>query len=396
MLLGLIDIIKGSYTVRAEGRFPERILNIASTGGIYIRNVIYEKAGALTFCVSRKGAKKLLCTEIEGIRLSVIKKSGITVFFSRYKKRFALIMLPFLFASVTGVLSLFIWRVEITGGDERLVRQVEKVIKENGVYVGALKSGIDKYDTKRKAIMSVDELSWLWVDIRGTTANVKIHKRDLTPSTIKIDEPSDVISTYTGVIEKMKVYCGIQLFKEGMTVEKGQVVVSGTLRSENENIPTYYRHAASDITVRINETKTVVIPKKTVVKIPTGRKKNVFCVNFKKNKINFSLNSGISYTDYDKIEKTVKVPFLPVSFSKLTYVEADVTEKATDLESEIKRYGDSFEKALAQKGAQIIQISKKTEDITSALKVTFNAQCLVRADKEIPINLKGEQDGENS
>ncbi len=392
MLIGLIDTIKGNYTIRAEGRFPERILNIASTGGIYIRNVVYDSPTSITFCLSRKGAHKLLSGEFEGLKLSVTEKSGLPVFLRRHKKRFALIMLPFLFAFVTGILSLFVWRVEITGGDKMLQAQVEKVIRENGVYMGALKSGIDRYDVKRKAILEINDLSWLWVDIKGTTANVKIQKRTKTPKTFKIDEPADVISMHTGVIEKMQVYCGIPLFKEGMTVEKGQIIVTGVLRSENENIPTYYHHAAADITLRINEQKTVVIPHKTIRKAPTGRKKNIFSVNFKKNKINFSLNSGISYTNYDRIDKTVKIPFLPISFSKTTYLEANVIEETTDTEALLNNYRNDFEKELQDKGADIIHIKETSENTATGVKVTFNAECLIRADKEIPIDITKTED----
>ena len=83
-------------------------------------------------------------------------------------------------------------------------------------------------------------------------------------------------------------YCGVPLVKEGDAVEKGQILVTGIFRSENENIPTYYHHATADITVRLFKEKTVIIPKKNMEKIPTGRKKSIFGIKFKKNQINFS------------------------------------------------------------------------------------------------------------
>ena len=394
MFSGIISSIKGCFVIRAEGRFPERVLNIASTSGIYIYNVKLDKDNAIRFSVSKKGAEKLLCANLEGIKLTVVEKSGIPVFFRRHKKRFALIMLPALFIAAISIFSLFIWQVEIEGGDENLRREVKEIIAENGVYVGAFKNKIDRYDVKRRAIMEIDDLAWMWVDVKGTTANVKIRPRVKTPSMIKINEPADVISTHSGVIEKIRVYCGIPLFSEGTTVEKGQVVVTGILRSENENIPTYYHHACADITLRLNEKSTYIIPRNTFKKVPTGNKKTVFSLNFKKNNIKFSLNSGISYTNYDKIDKTVKLPFLPVSFTKTTYMEVNVTQEATDIPSEIRKYRLSFVKKLGDEGMDIITLGEEVSEASSLFKVTFNAECLVHADKEIPIE-KGEQNGEN-
>lgn len=389
MILGLINSLKGCFVLRAEGRFPERILNIASTSGIYVYDVERDDDGAIRFSVSRKGAQKLLETKIEGITLEIAEKSGIPVFFSRYKKRIALILLPLLFFISSSIFSLFVWQVNIEGGTEILQEEVRRVMSENGVHKGALKYKIDRYDVKRRAIMEIDDLSWLWVDIKGTTANVKIYPRKKIPEMIKKFEPADVVACHDGVIEKMKVYCGIPLFSEGMTVEKGQVVVTGVLRSENENIPTYYHHASADIILKTKEKSTCIIPRKTLEKVPTGNKKTVFSLNFKKNNVNFSLNSGISYTNYDKIRKIVKIPFLPLAFTRTTYAEVNVTEKDTDIAEKSRHYKLDFIHKLEKDKMDVIKLEENVIETPTAVKVTFSAECLVHTDKEIPIS-KGE------
>ena len=395
MLSTIISCIKGAYTLKATGRFPERILNIASTSGIYIQNVKRTDCDTITFCVSKKGGDKLLQSNLEGLELSLVESFGVPVIFSRYKKRVLLFFLPLMFVIVSFVFSLFIWRVEITGGDEALRAQVKKVISENGIKTGALKYKIDQYDVKKSSILQIDDLSWLWVDIKGSTAKVKIHKRIPTPPIIKINEPSNVIATHSGVIEKMQVYCGLPLVKEGMTIEKGQVIISGVFESENENIPTYYHHATGNVVLRVFEEKVIVIPKKTVIKKPTGKEKKVFCINFEKNNVKFSLNSGISYSEYDKIEKKYVLSPLPVSFSKIIYREAVAETVDTDFKKEYSTRLDAFKKSLTDKGMEIAQLSEETEESEHGYTVTFRAQCLVRTDKEIPI-IEGEANGENS
>jgi sporulation protein YqfD len=224
------------------------------------------------------------------------------------------------------------------------------------------------------------------VDLKGTTAYVKIKERTRKPTINEINEPADVIALHSGIIEKMQVYCGQPLFTEGMMVQKGQVLVSGTFKSEKENIPTYYHHACADITVRLREEKTVIIPKKIIKKIPTGEKKTIFTVNFEKNNVKFSLNSGISYTEYDKIEKKVKIPFLPISVSRIEYNKVDVVEEDADTALLINERRQSFTKSLQDDNMQIESMTENVTDNGSSLSVTFYAECLVRTDKEIPVS----------
>lgn len=397
----LINSVKGVYTVEVAGRFPERILNIASVSGIYVHDIRRKDDKTLSFSVSKKAYEKLTNIEIEGIALTLSNCYGFPVIFKKHKKRIALLMLPLLFIVAASVFSLFVWKVEITGGDKVLQAEVLENISEKGVRFGALKNKIDQYDIKRTSIMEIDDLSWLWVDIRGTTAKIKIQPRSPKPDMIPVNEPSDVISTYSGIIEKMQVYCGVPLVKEGDAVEKGQTVVTGVFRSENENIPTYYHHATADITVRFMTKKTVIIPKTTIKKVPTGKKKSVFGVKSEKNLINFSLNSRISYKEYDKIEKKYALRILPLSFIKSDYYEVKVEYTETDIPKEIEKRRKTFLDEIEKENVELLEITEITTEKDDHIEITFCAECLGRADKEIPIKYEtidseGEQNGENS
>jgi len=393
----LIDCIKGVYTVKARGRFAERILNIAAVSGIYIHKVRREDEETILFCLSKKGYGKLTDIVPEGIELQLVTSYGFPIFFRKHRKRILLFLLPLFFIITTSLLSLFIWNVEIEGADSSLQKQVSKFISDNGVYVGAIKHKIDPYDVKRTAILEIDDLSWIWVDIRGTTAKVKIRKRTPKPDIISVNEPSDVIAMHSGIVEKMQVFCGIPLVKEGDYVKKGQILATGVFRSENENIPTYYHHATANVIVRLSEEKSVLIPKKTAIKTPTGEKKNTFSINFKKNRINFSLNSGISYKEYDKIEKKYALPLIPIYFSKTVFEEIRVDYIDTDIAEEIKLQRKVFLDELERKNMELIELTENCEEKDNSVTVTFSAECRVRTDKEIPIdNTEGVADGKNS
>ncbi len=395
MLGFLLNTFKGKSIIRASGRFPERILNIASTSGIFVSDVKRDSSNSIVFCTGIKGGRKLLSLNLEGLTIELVENFGIPVTVKKYRKRVLLCLLPAIFVLSSYVFSLFIWKVEVDGGDKALQEKVLKAISENGVFVGALKNKIDRYDVKRQAIMSVDELSWLWVDIRGTSAKVKIRERKPHLDLIPINEPSDVIAMHSGLIESMQVYCGVPLFTKGQSVKKGDVLVTGVFTSENENIPTYYHHATADVFLRLRESKTIIIPKKTIKKTPTGNKKSIYRINFEKNNINFSLNSRISYKEYDKIVKRYALPLTNISFEKITYVENKVSASDTDIQHELSSRRKTFLNSLAKKSMEVVDLSEEVIENENDITVTFSADCRVKTDKEIPIN-KGETNGENS
>ena len=395
MLGAILDCIFGTCTVKCEGRFPERILNTAANKGIYIQNAIKDEAGNLVFNISRRGYGYLEKNIPEGLNISIVRFFGLPFFLKRHKRRLVLIFLPIIISSVSILYSSFIWKIKITGGNKALKKEVISSLEKNGVYKGAIKHKIDPNDVKYKTIISVDELSWLWVDIKGTTAYVDIRPRTAVPNMFEIKEPADVISTDSGVIEKAEIYCGRPLVSEGMTVEKGDLLVTGEISTDNENIPTYYHHASAKILVRTWKEKSYIIPKKTYTKTPTGKEKNVYSVKFKKNNVKFSLNSGISYNEYVKIEKKTKLPFLPVTILHEKYQEVIVTVADNDIEKIATWRAEAFSEELKEKGYEVLSVSSSRLDFDESIKLTVTAECLRNTAKEIPLNPidKGETDG---
>ncbi len=394
MLTDIVCRIKGIYLIEARGRFPERILNIASANGIYVRNVT-KSSNALYFSVSGRGWRTLSSLVPENISVSVKDRYGFPIFFAKYKKRLALFSLPILFAVSFSVYYSFIWRVEISGGSASLQRDVLKTLDTLGIRRGAYKRKINPDEIKRRTLLSHGDLSWLWVNIDGTCADVRIVPRKKAPDTIKISEPSDVISTENGVVTSIQTFCGTPLIKEGETVEKGQLLITGTFRSENENIPTYHHHACGSVYASVWREKALRIPKQIVKKTRTGNKKSVFGIKFKKNNIKFSLNSGISYAEYDKIENELKLPALNIRFFRTDYYETNGHFADNDISKITDEHISQMCSELEKSGATDISATCDDVDCATSIIVKIQVKCNMRIDKEIPID-KGDTDGKNN
>lgn len=391
MLTDIVHYIKGTYVIEAHGRFPERILNIAAARFIYVRDV--KKDGEnLTFSVSKRGWE-CLCRDVpDALELSVKQKYGFPFFFRRYKKRLALFFLPLLFAALSFVYSSFIWRVEISGATPSLQKKVLSTLSDMGVRRGAYIRRINPDEIKRRVLLKHSDLTWMWLNLDGTSAEIEIVPRKKAPSTIKITEPANVIAQRSGLVTKIQTFCGTPLVTVGEAVEKGQILISGIFKSENENIPVYYHHAGGIVEATVWDEKAVILPKQLSEKVRTGNKKSAFGVNFTKNNVNFSINSRISYREYDKIVKNIRIPFLGVAFFRADYYEVNVNMRQNDLTALIDKEVSKMRRAAEKSGASNIKISTDTADCGASVILKMRMESTMRIDKEIPID-KGDTNG---
>ncbi len=373
--------LKSSYTVKITGENPERFLNAAAAKGIFISGAVREAEG-LKARISKNALILMENDMPEGLELKVLRSHGLAGVLGRYKRRSMLFVgLPLVLLAIFAS-TRFIWRVEINGGDPELKQRVEEFVTKNGVRPGARIKDIDQTAISHKAILSFDELMWLWIDIRGTVARVNIAERDLPPE-IASKEPANVIATETGLIEKLTVTGGVAAVAEGQSVEKGSLLISGVV--ESERIDPMLRHAGGEVIARVWREKNILIPKLTEKRTRTGASRVIRAIKIKKFIVNFSLNSSILYPKYDKIRNSYRLGNIPVEFITDKYMEVDGEYVPTDIEKEKSDFRRNFEEELTSSGAEIVNISESQQDAGDYVEYSLTAECLTDIGKTVPI-----------
>ena len=257
-------------------------------------------------------------------------------------------------------------------------------MEENGLRPGAAKRKIDQKALKKEAILAIDDLMWLWVDIHGAEARVSVASRDMPPE-MAGGEPSNVIALETGVIEKMTVTGGEPSVSVGDTVEKGGLLISGVIPSENEGAEPMIRHASGSVIARVWREKAVLIPKVTEKRTRTGNVKKIKAIKIKKFIVNFSLNSSILYPKYDKIRTKYTLGKVPVAFIADEYHEVKSEYADTDLEQAKAGIRAAFEEEIAASGAELAGMEAAGIDRGDYLEYRLTAQCLTDIAKTVPL-----------
>ena len=267
-------------------------------------------------------------------RIKICDKEGIPFFFHRYKKRKIFLLLFLLVMIGIGVLSNFIWNIEITGIETIDKQEIEQLLVENGLEVGKCKIGLSTNEIINQIRLQRDDIAWVGIEVSGTNAIVKIVEADLKPEIISEEEYCNIVATKDGMIVKVSAQNGTPVVEEGDIVTKGSVLIGGWL--EGKYTGTRYVHANGEIQAKIWYSEKVKIPLNQTKKEPTGNEEKKYSVKI--NNFQINLSKGVSkFENYDTIEENKKIRlfsnfYLPIEIQKLTYQEYQNQEVSYSLE----------------------------------------------------------------
>lgn len=351
--------VRGYVEFEISGAFAEKFLNLVSQSGLsiwdirHVRDTVFACTKASDYKKMRKAAKKAM------VKLKITKKHGVPFTRYKYRKRWGIAAGAVIFVLGIIIMSMFIWRVEINGLETLDEQKVLNILNQYGLKSGVLRSSIDVEKIENEMRLAVDEISWIAINIDGSTAEIEIKERTMAPQMLPDDDiVCNIVAGKSGQISKMEVYAGQEVVKEGDSVNKGDLIVSGIM--EDKAGKTTFKHARAKIYAIIEEKKRVEVPFEKTVRVQSGESENKKSIALfgKEIPLYFGKKDNANY-DIERSEKQYRV--FGIDFSISTYTFTPVEEKTVTLteheakEEAMKKLNEFEEKALS--GAQIISRS---------------------------------------
>ncbi|RDV84354.1 sporulation protein YqfD [Ammonifex thiophilus] len=243
MALRFFRYLRGYVLLKLEGKKIERFLNMALTRGIKFWDVRYLGKDRVLLRV-RWGAVRALrhISRATSTRLTVQEKIGLPFLVSRLKRRRAFLGGALFFLALVYCLSLFVWRVEVTGAQKLSPGEVLKVAAQAGLKPGVLRRQVNGKEVERVLKEQLPQLAWVGVEVRGTQATIKVVEKKLPEPAAG---PAHIVARKAGLIKELLVLEGTPKVKEGDTVLPGQVLIAGeemtVPQGEGEPSPVYVR-----------------------------------------------------------------------------------------------------------------------------------------------------------
>lgn len=305
-----VNYLRGQVLVRVESAFPERVLNLCAARDLSFWDLQWERETAFTCRLSRadfrelrRAAGKLECS------VTPLRRSGAPYTLRRLLSRPALAAGAVVVGLWLVLGSFFIWEFTIEGNETIPDEVILRALEEQGVGIGSFGLSLDGEDLRNRILLELPELVWLTVNVSGCRASVQVRERVAVPETVDRDRPSNLVARQAGLVLEVHAFSGVKCVVEGMSVEEGQILISGVQDTENFGART--TAGLGEVRGRTWHTLTAKLPLTVQKKVYTGEKTG-YSLIFGKKRVKFFGNSSIEGRNYDKITKRMKLSFLGV------------------------------------------------------------------------------------
>lgn len=315
----MLKYIIGHVKIKVEGMFVERFLNICISKKIFLWNIKRDKATVLYANIGINDYKRIReVAKKTNTKVSIQAKKGIPFVLHRYRKRKIFIGLLVFTIIGLGIMSRFIWNIEVYGNEIVSKEEILEELSKNGINIGTRKEKIQISEITNKIRLSRDDIAWIGINFKGTNAIVEIKEISKAPEIIKEDEYCNIISNKTGIITKINVQNGTAKVKIGDIVKTGDLLVNGYL--EGLYTGTRYVHATADIEAKVWYSKKEKAYYNQKEKVSTGNSEKKYSIKFNKFKINFYKTLS-NFEKYDTINESKKLMlfsnfYLPIEICK--------------------------------------------------------------------------------
>ena len=363
----LLFFIFGYILFQAQGGFPERFINLCHVRGVKLRNLKSEN-GVLYAATSLTSFRKIrFCAKKSGMRIKILEKKGLPFFYARLARHSGVFIGTALCAFLLFFYSRSVWRVDIKGNESISSEHILEVLEKNGVHEGTLKKDIDYHRLQFALYDAMDNVAWLNVGIDGSRLILEL--REVTPKPEKRDSETycNIIASRGGVVDKMQVYEGEAVVREGDGVSEGEMLVSGVIAHEEAKRNTFHR-ASADIFAYTQTENTIAVKKAYRKTSFTGRQKRFRVLRIFRLRLPLYLFST-AYRDAEVtlLKKPVVIAGVSLPLALEIYdVKETVQESATLSKQEAAALARgkrrSFEKSLGEDTKILERKQQVTED----------------------------------
>ena len=305
-----VNYLRGQVLVRVESAFPERVLNLCAARDLAFWDLQWESETAFTCRLSRahcrelrRAAGKLECG------VTPLRRSGAPYTLRRLLSRPALAAGAVAVGLWLVLGSFFIWEFTIEGNETLPDEVILRALEEQGVGIGSFGLSLDGEDLRNRILLELPELVWLTVNVSGCRASVQVRERVPVPETVDRKALSNLVARRAGLVLEIHAFSGVKCVVEGMSVEEGQILISGV--EDTENFGARTTAGLGEVKGRTWHTLTAKLPLTVQKKVYAGEKTG-YSLIFGKKRVKFFGNSSIEGRNYDKITKRMKLSFLGV------------------------------------------------------------------------------------
>jgi len=355
---------KGILTLQIETFMPEKFINLLWKNGVYVKKIKKRNIASLIMEVNLMDYEKI--KEVANktrTKIKVLNRRGIAFSFIKYKKRSAFFIGGISFVLILYFLSTFIWEIQIVTEHNVSPFEIRQQLKSIGVSIGTNKSKLDLKKIESSIVNNNENIMWVKVRTEGSNLRVDISERQIPPTIVQDNTPSNLVAKKDGQIVRVYTTAGTSVIKQGDIVKKGQLLIQSEQGKEGS---VYQVHAKGTVIAKTYYEEIKIIPISGITTKKTGNEIRNYYVQLNNKKI-YLKNSRIKFEKYEK--KTEATGFIKSE----SYFE----EKDVKFNLDYKKQAENISSELYLK--VIVNLEKSVKIIDKVVEYTLEGNnCRVR------------------
>ena len=319
--------LSSKVLLNIKGKNIDNFIKRLNRNNIEILNINYISYNEINISVKKEDYNKII--DLKTIyEINIIDYEGVEKVKKNTLKNKYIIIFVLFFLIVLYILSNIIFSINIVTTDSKMKEILLEELSKEGIKRYNFKKNYIELQSIKKKILSKHkhDIEWIEIETIGTKYIVKFVPR-IQNSEKEENKNKDIISKYDALIKDMSITKGEIIKDVGTYVKKGDLIVSGTVKL-NEELKEIVG-AEGVVYGEVWYNVKVNYPYKYYSEKETGKRKKVLTINF--------LNSKIELFNFNKYKtkkirkKTIlKNMLLPISISKDTQIETEVINASYD------------------------------------------------------------------
>ncbi len=355
----LIRFVRGYCRAEIVSADTAKFMTACVRGGVRIWKIHRSDEITVRLCcyVSDEEKIKNICAAF-GASFTVCEVRSLAQLLEKTCRRKAFAASFAVFAAAVVLSSSFIRDVSVSGNDKISADEIISELGKVGFKKGMLRYGINVKEIQNRLMINYDKLSWIWIDINGTNAQIYVKERIPVPEIENPDDFCNCVALRDGVVTEIMPRVGRQIAHVGDVVKEGDVLISGV--SETGTGAVRYVHADGIVTARTWYERSGVYGHSDVERHLTGNVKKKRFLTVGGRTYPFFCNTESAFSTYDMQSETKNFSIFSkislFSFTTETYCEiiekeifvndddvikAAVESQCKDIYDEIARMNDS-------------------------------------------------------
>jgi len=407
IIFRILNFLAGYRRVSCPAERTADAVNLLMREEIDYWELKREENGELTFSILEREYKHLLSLA-DGLPFRSLCRYGLPQWIGRYRKRLGIPLGFLIFLLLTKLSTQYIWEVTVSGNETLTDAEVQECLEELGCGIGSYIPSVDFYNICHEFILANEDVSWISVNMVGTTARVELIEASCKG---QIDNggngtPSNLLAACDGEVVRTETASGMLVVKAGQTVTKGQLLVSGVVDvGRNEDGRFVLVRSRAKVFAKTNRTLEVVVPYETVKKTVVGRETVKKSLKFFGKTIKLKENSSILPEGCDIIEENRRIVLfegdkltggIPLPIRLITFYRETIAEERVTLTEEEALIAAGIEMATLMErelpDAEILSRTVKVENRMTeegdALVLTWEMTCIEDIAVESPIGVE--------